>query len=52
MCCEPQGSELPAVGECPECGESVDIDGDTLDRCGYSPEQCEVCGCAPCDDSC
>ena len=52
MCCEPHGSGLPEAGECPECGNPIDEDGDTLERCGYSPEECEECGWAPCDGSC
>lgn len=52
MCCEPNGSDLPVVGECKECGRDVDRDGNSTDICGYSPEDCEVCGSAPCDESC
>lgn len=43
-------------GECPECGERVVIDasGDmsASTGCNYSPRQCELCGSAPCDQSC
>lgn len=52
MCCEPNGSDLPAVGECPDCGMPVDKHGDSLEVCAYSPEECELCGYAPCDGSC
>lgn len=52
MCCEPQGSEMPMVKECPVCGEPVDAEGYSGDKCGYSIVQCETCGHAPCDQSC
>ena len=52
MCCEPNGSTLPAVKECPNCGADVDKNGHALDICCYSSEDCDVCGSAPCDDSC
>jgi len=52
MCCEPQGSEGDIVGVCPHCGANVDEDGDSVERCGYSPVECEICGDAPCDGSC
>jgi len=52
MCCEPQGTEDKIVGTCPKCGSDVDADGVSNDICAYSPEDCDLCGCAPCDDSC
>ena len=52
MCCEPQGSDLPEDKLCPDCDEPVDVDGDSLEVCGYSPVECKTCGWAPCDDSC
>ena len=27
MCCDNAGSDKPAAGECPKCGEEVDEDG-------------------------
>jgi len=42
----------PAVGECPDCGEPVDEDGDAVTGCNYSPEDCSTCGSRPCDGSC
>lgn len=52
MCCEPSGySEDQVNGECSYCGEPT-IDGEALERCGYSPCACKECGWAPCDDSC
>jgi len=42
----------PAVGECPDCGEPVDKDGDAVKSCSYSPLECETCGWRPCDQSC
>lgn len=52
MCCDPIGSELPEAGVCQYCHEPVDEDGDTLEKCAYSPEICNMCGHAPCDQSC
>lgn len=51
MCAEPCSDEEP-VGECPDCGMDVDIDGDAVDICAHSPIECETCGSAPCDQSC
>lgn len=43
-----------AVGVCPDCGNAVDINGETaeLDRCGYSPIECETCQYQPCRQDC
>jgi len=51
MCCEPLNSNK-AVGECFECGSPIDSDGESTDICAYSEVECDVCGYAPCDDSC
>lgn len=51
-CCDPFGDSIDTVGECPECGGPVDTDGDSTDVCGYSPQECDLCGWAPCDESC
>ena len=51
-CCEPQGSELPEHHDCPDCGEPVDINGDALEVCGFSPVECDTCGVAICDQGC
>lgn len=52
MCCEPQGADEKDVnGVCPKCGDPT-VDGDSTQICGYSPVDCEECGCAPCDGSC
>jgi len=40
------------TGECPECGEPVDEDGDAVSGCSYSPITCDTCGARPCDGSC
>lgn len=40
------------VGECPDCGEPVDKEGDAVEGCNYSTVICETCGAAPCDESC
>ena len=54
MCCEPCGSDLPAVSECDECGAELDKHGEPLDVCGYSPydDKCDKCGANPCTDYC
>ncbi len=52
MCCEPIGSDLPVVGECPSCGSEIDKNGDAINICAHSSQDCEKCGSAPCDDSC
>ncbi len=50
-CCGQEYSEK-AVGECVECGSDVDADGDAVECCSYSPEECTKCGWRPCDQSC
>lgn len=50
-CCEPQGADGVPNGICKECGSET-VDGLSVDRCGFSAEQCLLCGCAPCDESC
>lgn len=41
------------VGQCSECGQDVDADGDSIENnCTYSPEVCEKCHWKPCDLSC
>lgn len=51
-CCEPSGFAKEEInGVCPECGEDT-VDGDAYECCDYSPVECEVCGFAPCDESC
>lgn len=52
MCCDPYRSDLPTVGECPHCGGPVDENGDSTEVCGYSPQECGICGWRPCDGSC
>jgi hypothetical protein len=52
MCCEPQGSDLLVVGECPDCGGPIDMDGDSTEICGYQPDPCPTCGYAPCTGYC
>jgi hypothetical protein len=52
-CCSPINdyNEKP-VGECPDCGIGVDEDGNAIEGCSYSPEECNTCGWRPCDLSC
>lgn len=52
MCSDNCGSDLPEAGECPECGEPVDKEGYTLQRCAYSTVACQTCENAPCDGAC
>ncbi len=51
MCADGWDNGKP-IGECPICGEDVDSDGDAVKGCNYSPVDCELCGSAPCDQSC
>jgi hypothetical protein len=52
MCADGWDHSEDAVGECPECGEGVDKDGDAVQGCNYSPYTCKTCGARPCDQSC
>lgn len=38
--------------KCPECGQWVDADGDTMWDCMYGEDRCETCGGCYCDWSC
>tara|TARA_R110000851_G_scaffold47424_1_gene115084 strand:- start:41879 stop:42037 length:159 start_codon:yes stop_codon:yes gene_type:complete len=52
MCCDGTGYyENEIDGECPTCGGPT-VDGDAYESCGYSPLDCDTCGCRPCDLSC
>ena len=52
MCCSNTYYTKEEInGECPACGEPT-VDGEAYDACTYSPVCCDVCGCAPCDESC
>ncbi len=51
MCCEPQGANGKPNGDCTECGGET-VDGESTEICGYSSVDCELCGSAPCDQSC
>lgn len=51
MCCD-SWDIGPPVGECPDCGEPVNEDGEAVTGCAYSPVVCDTCGSAPCDLSC
>jgi len=52
MCCEPTGyNENEINGNCPECGVPT-VDGDAYEQCAYSMVECNLCGYAPCDQSC
>lgn len=52
MCCDTVGSEEEMTRICDACGEPTDSDGVSANICGYSPIDCEECGCAYCDQSC
>jgi hypothetical protein len=52
-CCSERGcSAEEVVGNCPDCDEPVDKDGNAADSCSFSPVCCETCGRSPCDQSC
>jgi len=51
-CCDGWEYEKEEIdGTCPECGTPT-VDGDAYKGCHWSPVACEVCGDAPCDQSC
>lgn len=53
MCCDPSSDDRldDAVALCPDCGNDVDADGDTVYAiCSYSPDPCDTCGFQPCQD--
>lgn len=51
MCCDGWYGNTP-VGECPDCGEEIDVYGDAVTGCFHSPIICETCGSAPCEEYC
>jgi len=53
-CADPcERDSANTVGNCPDCGNPVDSDGDTTeDVCSYSPVCCDTCGYQPCDQYC
>ena len=52
MCCAPKDYRKGEInGGCPSCGVPT-VDGDSYEGCSYSSVICEVCGHAPCDESC
>ena len=54
MCADGSDSHLEdSVGECNECGGSVDVNGDTVEECcNYAQYTCSQCGYAPCTGYC
>lgn len=51
-CCAPVGTDDEIVENCCACGSEIDADGVSNEICEYSPVECELCGYAPCDQSC
>lgn len=51
-CCDGWDYSDLAVGQCPQCGDNVDKNGDAVVGCNYSPTQCDLCGSKPCNQSC
>ena len=51
MCCADQGATGVVNGTCKDCGSET-VDGESVDVCAYSPEECKTCGWQPCDMSC
>jgi len=52
MCCDNNEYTTDMVnGSCAACGAPT-VDGESIDICAYSEVYCEVCGDAPCDESC
>jgi hypothetical protein len=50
--CHDNMNNNSTVAHCEACEGDIDIDGDSTDVCGYSAIDCEVCGAAPCNESC
>ena len=51
-CCSPNEYEEKEInGKCPACHEPT-VDGDAFEQCLYAEVICEICGHAPCDQSC
>lgn len=50
-CCDSYDNGT-AVGECKECGEPIDKDGEAIAGCYYSPIACSTCHHQLCDGSC
>lgn len=52
MCCANTSyTEEEINGTCPSCWADT-VDGEAYAACAYSPILCDVCGAAPCDQSC
>ncbi|MNF29816.1 hypothetical protein D3C81_781060 [compost metagenome] len=61
MCCDNWSSKPEGVDEvlteCPKCGEPAVYNTQwkeysAVDHCNYSTVDCDLCGYAPCDQSC
>jgi hypothetical protein len=54
MCSDNIGSVWRHYKDCDECGESVDVNGDSRSICAYSPDEepCSTCGHESCDGGC
>ncbi len=51
-CCSDERYNKNGVkGVCEECGGET-MDGESIEICFYSPEECKKCGWSPCDQSC
>lgn len=51
-CCDGWDHSDLTVGQCPNCGDDVDDNGDAVRGCNYSDVQCDLCGSRPCNQSC
>lgn len=52
MCCEGTSfTEEDITGRCPYCAEPT-VCETAYEACAWSPVLCELCGWAPCDESC
>jgi hypothetical protein len=54
MCCDGWNIDVEdedVLDTCLFCGYPT-VNGVARTGCNYSPETCEHCGAAPCDDSC
>ena len=53
MCSDGYKPDDKTVGECEQCGGSVDADDQSTEyQCSWSPKDCDKCDDHPCDESC
>ena len=51
-CCDPWDYREEVVGNCPDCGEPIDSDGEAVVGCLLAAQVCSTCGSRPCCGYC